>query len=439
MFCTNCGKQIPDEAAFCPYCRQPTERNGAVSGVASQTTQYTQTQVDVSMPTPVPSPQRESVPQKKHAGWTAVLIIVACVLGIGAGVVAADASGLIGDVLGIRTNTNVKGSMDATASAVEVDTDVSTPIGNLVNGGYVCEDDDSVYYAAPVTSASGWYTNGIVRASKTGSDRQVIYTNNADGTVIYHLNVESGRVIFTEVSGGSTTVRSVGTDGSDARTLANADDSSLLQVYKGRVYYLLGGTVKVMDPDGGNEEDVLSVGSRLWRIANDKVVSFDNDNIYISNLDGSDSHTLVSASQLAGQEGITNVIPRTDGSYEVLLGSSNEGGAYELYAISDTGAQVGFDGEATGGTHINRVNPTSDGTIALLDYTGTSTASEDMSAHEQVRVLDTGTTLYETDDADVDLCYPTYIDGYVYFGSIEQGNNRLMRVPMSGGSADTVA
>lgn len=399
------------------------------------------------MPAPVPSPQREAyaAPPKRHRGGLVVLVIVACVLGLGAGVVAADAAGLIDDFLGIRdTGTNVVGTLgsydtDTDGSAVEVDEGVSTPIGNLVNGGYVCEDDDYVYYATPVTSASGWYTNGIVRASKTGSDRQTIYTNDSDDTVIYHLNVESGRLIFTEVSGGSTTVRSVGTDGSDARTLALADDSSLLQVYKGRIYYLSGGTVKVMDPDGGNQEDVLSVGTRLWRIANDKVVSFDASNVYIVDLDGSNSHTLISASQLGSQRDITNVIPRTDGSYEVFLGSTDEGGAYELYSVDETGTQVGLDGQATSGTHINRANPTSAGTIVLTNHTAASSGSDDVPTDEQVSVPGTGVTLYETGDADVDLCYPTYIDGFVYFGSVEKGNNHLMRVPISGGSTETVA
>lgn len=412
MFCTNCGKEIPDDATFCPFCGQTIE-DAAVP----------------VRPSPVPSPPQEgyvaTTGSRAGKGRRPVVIVVAvaCVVVVAAIVAYALTRG------GEATDQGDAGGI----SSAPVDAGVSTPIGNLVNGGYVCEDDDNVYYARPVRGASGWYTNGIVRASKAGSDTQVIYEIDDAEAVIYHLNVESDRVIFSEVRGSGTTVRSVGTDGSNPVALAVADDSSLVQVYAGRVYYLSGGTVKVMDPDGGNQSDVLSVGDRLWRVGEGGIVSFDSKGVYLAGLDGTGQRTLLTTSQMVGSGDITNVIPRSDGSYEVFCGQADEGGAYRIDVYDKDGNYVRTDAEANDGYHINRANPTDAGTIVMMDRADSDDESlglESSGSHQD---------LYSTSDAAASLCFPTSVDGYVYFGYVCEGNNRLMRVPLSGGSAEVVS
>ena len=42
MFCTNCGKQIPDDARFCPECGAQTEPRANTASTANQANTYSQ-------------------------------------------------------------------------------------------------------------------------------------------------------------------------------------------------------------------------------------------------------------------------------------------------------------------------------------------------------------------------------------------------------------
>ena len=42
MFCTNCGKQIPDDARFCPECGAQTEPQANTASTANQANTYSQ-------------------------------------------------------------------------------------------------------------------------------------------------------------------------------------------------------------------------------------------------------------------------------------------------------------------------------------------------------------------------------------------------------------
>lgn len=345
------------------------------------------------------------------------------------------------------------GSTGSGAPYVPVDQSASTPVGNLVNGGYVCEDDENVYYTTPVTSADDWFTNSIVRQPKDGSTPQVIYSTDAGNPVVYHLNVTSGRIIFTEVSDAGTQVKSVGTDGSTPQTLSSADDSSLVQVYKGCVYFSSGGTLRVMDPDGTNGRDLMAVSGQLWRVCDDSIVHFgaqDATTVSRANLDGSNDHVFISTTIAQNNEQITNVIPNpSSGVYEVLQGGRGETGGYSIVGYDANGSQTyGLDGEAEGGWRINRFNPTKDGMIFLYDHSAPDLGSDstDIPTDEHVvfeangsQWTDPNDTLYDTSDPAVTLMSPTYIDGYVYFACIKQGSNALMRIPVTGGAAERVA
>lgn len=342
-----------------------------------------------------------------------------------------------------NTNQNViTDTPEDQVASVAVDTSVSTPIGNLVNGGYVCEDEDNVYYTTPVTGADGWYTDSIVRMSKSGAGTQVIYTNDASGAVLYHLNAESGRVIFSEEAGGSARVKSVGIDGSDPVTLSVADEGSLVQVYEGYVYYVSGGTLKVMNPDGSNQRDVLSVGSQLWRISNDRIVYFDGSgatSAYMADLDGSDARTFVQAPYSAEGDVILNVIPTPEGTYDVLRGPAGGSTYYEIDNYDANGSNGTFVMEGSDGVSVTRINPTSLGRIIVFSYP--PYFPDDDVWETQLAFIDQSLddAFYTTRDSSVILRSPTLVNGYVYFGYEQTGSNRLMRVPYSGGSVETVA
>lgn len=465
MFCPRCGSNVPKGVRFCPSCGQELPESGPDEA-----------------PTGVPAQQQDSVVQNatsqrstkprvlvgvvSAACICAILAIVAVIWSMSGGSTSGLGSPTSQNSSQVNAATSGSGYSDGTAGTgasgnstsgenmqVPVDASVSTPVGNLVNGGYVCEDDNSIYYATPLSSASDWFTNSIVRQSKDGSSKQVIYTTNATNPVVYHLNVASGRVFFTEVSDAGTQVKSVGTDGSSPQTLASADDSSLVQVYKGRIYFSQGGTLKVMDPNGSNVRDLMSVSGQLWRIYDDSIVHFgaqDATTVSKANLDGSGDHVFIRTTVDQNNEQITNVIPNpSTGVYEVLEGGKGETGGYGIIGYDSNGTKsYGLDGEAEGGSRIYRFNPTKDGMIFLYDHSAPDLGSDSTITPSDEHVVfeangtqwtDPNDTLYDTNDPAVTLMSPTYIDGYVYFALIKSGSNALMRIPANGGTAELVA
>lgn len=78
MHCTNCGSRIADTARFCPECGHPVEENQKQSAPAPQ-------------PEPTPVAQSEPVsatlpvPKRNNKLVVTTLIILAVILGIGAG------------------------------------------------------------------------------------------------------------------------------------------------------------------------------------------------------------------------------------------------------------------------------------------------------------------------------------------------------------------
>lgn len=447
MFCPKCGSQIPSGAQFCPNC------GIKIQPEALENPQGHQVQDAQPSPPPVHRESRMGIGIAAVACICAILAVVIVVWSLaGGGNTPLSLLSQTGSSTG-GASAGSTGTDTSAEASTRVDPSSSTPVGNLVNGGYVCEDDENVYYAVPIASADDWFTNGIVRRPKDGSAEQAIYTTDATDPVVYHLNVTSGRIIFTEVTKTGTQVKSVGIDGSSPEVLTAADDSSLVQVYKGHVYYSAGGTLKVMDPDGTNVMNLMSVSGELWRICDDAIVHFasqDATTVSKANLDGSDDHVFITTDLSQHNEQIANVIPNPgNGLYEVLAGVKGERGGYAIYGYDANGSQSsGLDGEAEGGWRINRFNPTEDGMVFLYDHAGPDIGDSGAVTPPDEHVVfeksgtswtDPNDTLYDTNDSAVTLMSPAYIDGYVYFAQIKSGDNALMRIPVTGGSPECIA
>lgn len=73
MFCKNCGKELPDGAAFCTSCGAPTSQT-AEPGNQPPTTPINQSPV---MPYPQPTPVQE---KKRFSGFTIAADIIALLM-----------------------------------------------------------------------------------------------------------------------------------------------------------------------------------------------------------------------------------------------------------------------------------------------------------------------------------------------------------------------
>ncbi|MBQ3432252.1 MAG: zinc-ribbon domain-containing protein [Clostridia bacterium] len=88
MFCSNCGKEIPNDSAFCPYCGAKNQAANAVQNPIPQPQMTDARPPEAAQPhgapAPATPPMRPPVqaPQKKKGmpTWGIVLIIVAAVL-----------------------------------------------------------------------------------------------------------------------------------------------------------------------------------------------------------------------------------------------------------------------------------------------------------------------------------------------------------------------
>ena len=89
MYCTQCGKQIDDKSAFCPYCGAKTSNASSVASEPSKVVPMTPVSAQTppkSAPVPpqqaVKAPHAEPPKKKKFPTWAIVLIIVGIILAI---------------------------------------------------------------------------------------------------------------------------------------------------------------------------------------------------------------------------------------------------------------------------------------------------------------------------------------------------------------------
>ena len=460
-YCAVCGTPMSRGMVFCPACGHrvgdPVPQPQAASQTSSAPT--------ASATSPVPVRSAVTVARKGSLSSGMIALVAGAAVVAVAIIAIAVAPALSGSGSTAQNPAATEaGSTSADAGTsdeetnrpqlnVPIDASVSTPIGNLTNGGYVCEDDNYIYYAAPDQTADDWFTSSITRQNKSNGSTEVVYTTSANQPLIYHLNVESGRLIFSEESGTeSARIMSVGTDGSNPVELATSDVSSLCQVYQGLVYYQAGSVVRVMNPDGTDQKIVYSPGpDMLWRVADGKVFYFaqkEAQEVRGVNLDGSGDYqvcTLEGSRYGEDENARINVMQPVGGQIFVLIGNKDERGGYAGFLIPESGGTVGgsLAAEAEISTII-RINMTEDGTLAIYQTVGGevgpgfSTEMAPMTVNDFIHGSGLDETVYQAEDNTVNLFIPTYINGEVYFGRRVSGNNALMHVT-SGGSVERLS
>lgn len=307
----------------------------------------------------------------------------------------------------------------------------TTPVGNLINGGYTASDDEWIFYAVPTTSP-GWYTSSIGRMKHDGTVQSIIYHASDEGTLIWHLNVLDGRLYFNEDVGDvESSVVSLALDGTDRQVIGTCLPGTLCQVHKGMLYYMSPDGLTGYDPQTG--DSWLFFGGfrdgELWRVwsaedtddrqAGDVAFFFEQGGttLYGDRWNGGsfDEQTVTS---LPDGRTIVNVVPNHEGLW-ILADSDGDGRGDEIYLSSVDGSQIKKFATCSG--PVVRMNVNDRGIVLVVK-------TQDETRVEMITKNSTRPTVYYSGSPNETVLYPSVQDDLLFFGLVD--THRLVKVPL---------
>lgn len=315
----------------------------------------------------------------------------------------------------------------------------TTPVGNLINGGYTASDGEWIFYAVPTTSP-GWYTSSIGRMKHDGTVQSIIYHADGEGTLIWHLNVLDGRLYFNEDVGDvESSVVSLALDGTDRQVIGTCLPGTLCQVHKGVLYYMSYDGLTGYDPQTGDSW-LFQGGTRdgeLWRVwsaedtddrqSGDMAFFFEQgDSTLYGDRWNSGSFDEQAVASLPDGRTIVNVVPNHEGLW-ILADSDGDSRGDEIYLSSVDGSQLKKFATCSGPVVRMNVN---DRGIALVVKT------QDETRVEMITKNSARPTVYYIGSQNETVLYPSVQDDLLFFGLVD--THRLVKVPLGTPGATTV-
>lgn len=272
MYCTKCGKEIPDgEDKHCEECKTKVEEN-VVEETKKESTEKTEKFEKVEK-------DRNLEKKVKLNRICILLIVLAVIIGIAC----------------CFTSVNKVGNT----------------IGNIRNYGYAADQGNWIYFLAPNENST---EVGIFRIRKDGTKQEQLYMS---GTDIVSLNVYKNYIYFIGVSSESYSeedefdnkIYRMKLDGSDLQVINDNefnDNCYEIYVVDNSVYYIgTGAEVCKMDLNGENKTILLEEGTGYLGITEEYIIynKVENENTteyvtYIMNRDGSNQRPIVSGKRL---------------------------------------------------------------------------------------------------------------------------------------------
>jgi len=268
MYCTKCGKEIPDgEDKVCEECK-----TNIVEEAKEESTPKTEKFEKV-----------ENDKKTTKKGKLNILCIILVVLAI-----------ILGRVC-CFTSINKVGNT----------------IGNIRNYGYAADQGNWIYFLAPNENST---EVGIFRIRKDGTNQEQLYMSSTD---IVSLNVYRNYIYFIGVSSEAPNeedefdnkIYRMKLDGSDLQIINDNefnDNCYEIYVVDNSVYYIgTGAEVCKMDLNGENKTTLLEEGTGYLGITEDYIIynKVENENTteyvtYIMNRDGSNQRAIIPEKRL---------------------------------------------------------------------------------------------------------------------------------------------
>lgn len=266
MYCTKCGKEIPDgETKICEECQKKIleEITNAENFDDEKKSEKEETQ------------NKENV-SKKEKKLNPFLIIIAIILIL---IVVIFSLGIF------YTGTNVYINKIKNFFADNLNMNVKTAgnsIGNIRNYGYGAKSGNYIYYLSPNEDSS---QVGIFKVKKDGTDIKQLFMNSGDEQQeIVSVNAYGNYVYFIGISSKAPSeqdqvdnkIYRMKTDGSDVEVINdNEFNNNCYEIYiiNGYIYYIdVNANVARMKQDGSNKEVVVENGTGYLGITNKYII-----------------------------------------------------------------------------------------------------------------------------------------------------------------------
>lgn len=469
-FCTNCGTRIQSSqnVANAPLTANPIK--GATKPISQTTPIPTQDIRQIEQPLSNPTHNRASKAPAVATGIVIVFMVLTSSIAIMAAQGILPTEGLSPSTLfqpanNSSTSTNstststdpveaeekdtpqdaatqkeeISGEAPVTRSDSHAATNETTPVGNLINGGYAASGDDWIFYAVPTTQ-DGWYTSSIGRMRNDGSDSSIIYRASGSDALIWHLNYCNGRLYFNEDIGNAASVVSIAADGSDRQRIASCRPGTLCQVFQGTVYYMSLDGLTGYDPTtakkwlykGGTRNDELW---RVWSLkdsgdpkAADGAFFFEQGRANLTvNRWSNDSVDEQTITKLSGNKTIVNVVPSAKGLWILVDNDGDEKGDEILLSSFDGSSVKQF---VTCSGPVIRMNA-SDERIVLVVKTESETRIEMLTEESKKPVV------YYQGASNETVLYPSIQGETLLFGLPD--SHQLVKIPLDSPGAKPTA
>ena len=307
MYCTKCGKEIPDgEEKVCEECKKsiidsivneennaPTEENTKESLKKENLEEKTK---EEKSEWKISDKKEKTGLSKKVTIYLVALVIVILLL------VALIASSL----------TKTAGSIvDKFLNMSFVSGETGNSIGNIRNYGYAAENDGWIYYLSPNEDST---EIGIFKIRNNGENKKQLFMSEMD---IVSINVYDGYVYFIASALESTLdndeldnkIYRMKTDGTELEILNDNElNNECYEIYvlNNSIYYIgVNAEICKMDLNGANKTVVADYGTGYLGITNEYIIYNSPVNIekeeyvtYIMNIDGTDAKPIIEGKRI---------------------------------------------------------------------------------------------------------------------------------------------
>ena len=294
MYCTKCGKEIPDtEKKVCDEC----EKNVVEAIVAEEKEETKKEEKKVKKEKVKKEKIKKEKAPKKEGDWKVskgknkkgfVKEIVICIIAVL----------FIAAIILVLANLMISNKPGNT-------------IGNIRNYGYAVENNNWIYYLSPNEDST---EIGIFKIRNNGKDKQQLYMSETD---IVSLNVYKDHIYFIgsatetylEEDDVDNKIYRMKTDGTNLEVLNDNElnnDCYEIYVINNQVYYIgLNAEICKMDLNGANKKVVADNGTGFLGITKDYII-YNSDAgketeeyvTYIMNIDGTDAKPIIEGKRL---------------------------------------------------------------------------------------------------------------------------------------------
>ncbi len=292
MYCTKCGKEIPDgEKKVCDECEKTV-----VEAIVAEEKEEVKKEEKKAKKEKTKKEKVKKEP-KKEGNWNVAK--------------EKNKKGFVKEIIVCAIFVLLITVILCVMSNMLINNKTGNTIGNIRNYGYAVESNNWIYYLAPNEDST---EIGIFKVRNSGKDKQQLYMSELD---IVSLNVYKDYIYFIgsatetylEEDDVDNKIYRMKTDGTNLEVLNDNElnnDCYEIYVVNNQIYYIgLDAEICKMDLNGANKTVVANNGTGFLGITKDYII-YNSDAgedaedyiTYIMNIDGTDAKPIIEGKRL---------------------------------------------------------------------------------------------------------------------------------------------